>query len=176
MSNFVIFLVAISLSMDAFSLSLLYGTLDLEPKKELLVSIIVGMFHFFMPIIGLIFGKITVNLIDTKIDRITGIIFIGLAVEMLLSINNKDDIKELVGIISLFFFALAVSVDSFFMGINLGINNTNIILSSTIFMITSMVFTLIGLKIGNKIKIKMGNLSTIVGSIILLILGVIYLK
>ena len=176
MSNFVIFLVAISLSMDAFSLSLLYGTLGLKPNKELLISIIVGIFHFFMPIIGLIFGKVTVNLIDTKIDRITGIIFIGLAVEMLLSINKKDDIKELTGIISLFFFALAVSVDSFFMGISLGINNTNIILSAFIFMITSMIFTLVGLKIGNKIKIKMGNLSTIIGSIILLILGLIYLK
>lgn len=176
MSNFVIFLVAISLSMDAFSLSLLYGTLNLEPKKELLISIIVGIFHFFMPIIGLVFGKITVNLIDTKVDRITGIIFIGLAVEMILSINKKENIKELIGIISLFFFALAVSVDSFFMGINLGINNTNILISAFIFMIVSMFFTLIGLKLGKKIKIKIGNLSTVIGSIILLILGVIYLN
>ena len=46
-----VMLIAISLSMDAFSLSLAYGTLNLEKKYINLLSIIVGVYHFFMPII-----------------------------------------------------------------------------------------------------------------------------
>ena len=43
----VIFLLAIGLSMDAFSLAILYGTLGFTKHKMFILSIIVGIFHFF---------------------------------------------------------------------------------------------------------------------------------
>ena len=51
-----ILVIAVSLSMDAFSLSLVYGTLNLEKKTIILQSLIVGLFHFFMPRIGIYVG------------------------------------------------------------------------------------------------------------------------
>ena len=51
-------LVGISLSMDAFSLSLAYGTINLNKRQELTLSLIVGLYHFVMPLIGLFFGSI----------------------------------------------------------------------------------------------------------------------
>ena len=44
---FTIVLIGISLSMDAFSLALVYGTYSLVKKDILLLSVIVGLFHFF---------------------------------------------------------------------------------------------------------------------------------
>ena len=59
MSSFLtILLIAISLSMDAFSLALVYGLLIYSKKRKLLLSIIVGIYHFFMPLIGMLFGNI----------------------------------------------------------------------------------------------------------------------
>lgn len=176
MSILVILIVAVSLSMDAFSLSLIYGTLNLDKKLEKTLSIIVGVFHFFMPILGLSIGNIIVKHIPMDISLITGLIFIGLGIEMVFSIKKEEEIKELNGLIHLFFFALAVSIDSFLVGINLGINKTNIILASTTFMIVSGIFTYIGLKIGKRITNLIGNISIILGGIILIILGLFYLK
>jgi len=48
-----IIIVAISLSMDAFSLALAYVTLGLGPKMLFKISLSVGLFHFFMPLLGM---------------------------------------------------------------------------------------------------------------------------
>jgi putative Mn2+ efflux pump MntP len=58
MNIILIFIIAISLSMDAFSLSLAYGTISLSKKEIRLLSFIVGIYHFFMPILGMLLGKI----------------------------------------------------------------------------------------------------------------------
>ena len=50
-------LIAISLSMDAFSLSLVYGTLNIDKKNKIILSFIVGIYHFLMPLLGLSIGS-----------------------------------------------------------------------------------------------------------------------
>ena len=42
-----IFIIALSLSMDAFSLSLAYGTQNIENKTKYSIAIVVGLFHAF---------------------------------------------------------------------------------------------------------------------------------
>ena len=51
------FFIAIGLSMDAFSLAIAYGTNNIEKKKILILSISVGLFHFFMPVLGSLIGQ-----------------------------------------------------------------------------------------------------------------------
>ena len=51
MSIIEILLLAVSLSMDAFSLSLAYGTYGFRRIDEILLGVIVGIFHFFMPLV-----------------------------------------------------------------------------------------------------------------------------
>ena len=72
-------------------------------------------------------------------------------------------------------FGLAVSIDSFSLGI--GINNIsdNFIMCSSIFSITSFMFTYIGLKLGNKLNQLIGKIATIVGGVVLILFGIIYI-
>ena len=58
MHALIILTIAISLSMDAFSLSLIYGTLNLKPRMQKLMSIMVGIFHFLMPLLGYQIGEL----------------------------------------------------------------------------------------------------------------------
>ena len=74
MSIYIIFVIAVSLSMDAFSLSLAYGTLNLKKKYIKQLSLIVGIYHFFMPLIGLLIGKIS-TIMGGIILIIIGIIY-----------------------------------------------------------------------------------------------------
>lgn len=175
MSIFVIMLLAVTLSMDAFSLSLMYGTLNLRRNIEKKISLLVGLFHFIMPILGYKVGEILLKILKVNTDIIVGIIFIILGIEMILSITKEERIKVLTNIFSLIIFALTVSIDSFSIGVSFGVTKTNILLSCIIFSIISSLFTILGLKLGKKINDKFGNITVLISSIILIFLGIKYL-
>lgn len=166
---------AIGLSMDAFSLALIYGTLNLDNKIEKIMGITVGVFHFFMPILGYYLGKIILSIIKINPDIIVGIIFILLGFEMVISIRKEEQAKVLTNLASVVLFALTVSIDSFSIGIAFGASSTNIILPCIIFSITSGLFTYIGLILGKKLSTTFGDITTLFGAIILIGLGIKYL-
>lgn len=175
MSLGILFLIAIGLSMDAFSLALIYGTLNMEKKYHNSMSIFVGLFHFFMPLFGYLVGKFIFSFLPIPPQMIAGIIFIALAVEMLFSLKKEEQLKLLENVYSICLFAFTVSIDSFSIGIGLGSLTNNIHIACLIFSITSAIFTYLGVKLGDILVKKFGNLATLVGSIILLWLGIHYI-
>ena len=175
MSILVTFMLAVGLSMDAFSLALIYGTLNLDSKMQKLMSITVGIFHFFMPIIGYQIGELNLKLITINPEILVGIIFIILGIEMIISIKEEENVKTLTNFLSVVFFAFTVSIDSFSIGIGFGAINSKIVIPSLIFMFTSAIFTYTGVKLGTKLKKHFGNITTIIGAVILMILGISYL-
>lgn len=175
MSIPVIFMLAVGLSMDAFSLALIYGTLNLSSKMHKLMSITVGVFHFFMPILGYQIGELILKLIKINPEILVGVIFIILSIEMILSLKEEENIKTLTNMLSVIFFAFTVSIDSFSIGIGFGAIKSKIVLPSIIFMLTSAIFTYAGVRLGSKLKKRFGNITTIIGAIILMILGISYL-
>ena len=164
------FLIAISLSIDAFSLSLSLGTTS--PKKDIVLkmSIIVGLFHFIMPILGSLIGNLFI--IDYS-NIIIFIIFIILIIEMLFN-NNDSDIKVL-NIINIIIIAFIVSIDSFTVGIAIGLNKELILIPSLIFSLISTISTYIGLTTGKYLNNKYQDKSKYIGIIILLIVALKYL-
>ena len=170
-----IILIAISLSMDAFSLALIYGTQGMNINNKLILSSIVGIYHFIMPLIGLILGIIIMRNISFRSEIIVGIILCLIAVEMIISsIKNRED-KFLLSITGYFLFGFSVSIDSLTTGIGLPAITNNYIISCFIFAIISFSATILGLNIGNILNIKYGKISTIIGGIILFILGLFYI-
>lgn len=169
---FVIFIIGISLSMDTFSLSIIYGTLGLENKKIYILSTIVGIYHFVMPFFGNLIGVQVLNKLPIETDIVVGIIFVIIAVEMFF---QKDEILDLTKISALLLFGFTVSLDSFSVGIGISNIIDNYFIAYITFAVTSLFFTFIGLKFGNSLKNKFGNKATFFGAIILLILGVFYI-
>lgn len=173
MSIYIIFVIAVSLSMDAFSLSLAYGTLNLKKKYIKQLSLIVGIYHFFMPLIGLLIGNIILKIIPINPDIIVSIVLIFIGIEMFIDTFHKDEIK-IMTLKELLLFGLAVSIDSFSVGIGLKALSNNYILCVTIFSLSSFIFTYLGLQLGKKINNLIGKISTIMGGIILIIIGIMY--
>ena len=149
---FSLVLIGISLSLDAFSLALSFGTNEIENKYEFMLSTIVGIFHFFMPLIGLTIGKIVIKEMFTN--------------------DTYSFSKTFFGMI---LFAFSVSFDSFSTGIGLYAITTKIYLASIIFSIFSFSFTYIGLVIGKYAKKRLGTIAEFLGVIILLFMGIVYL-
>ena len=161
--------------MDAFSLSIVYGTLNLSKKIKNFLSVTVGIFHFIMPLLGSILGLFIVNHIISNPDILVAIIFTILSIEMLFNIKELDEEKkDFKNLVNAFIFGFSVSIDSFSVGIALGTHNENIYLAGTLFAITSFIFTLVGLNIGKFLTLKFGKIANIIGSILLLILALTY--
>lgn len=175
MELLLVFIVAVSLSMDAFSLSLAYGTLGIPKKQVCLLSIIVGIFHFFMPLLGLFVGTGILNFIKIDPDFIVFVVLFAIGIQMILESFSKKEEMEVMRVTQLFLFAFAVSIDSFSVGLTLTSISENYLLSALIFAFCSMIFTFIGLVLGNKIKKSIGKISTIFGGLILMFIGLLFL-
>ena len=168
------FFMAVGLSMDAFSLALAYGTTKISINKKILLSIIVGVFHFIMPQLGAWLGsELLLNYI-AKANYLVGIIFLILAVEMFVSRNDEKK-GTITNFLSIIIFAFTVSIDSFSVGVALSLTSKTITTACLVFAITSMSFTFLGINIGNKIADKFEKKSEYIGIIILLFLGIKYL-
>ena len=175
MNIILIFIIAISLSMDAFSLSLAYGTISMSKREINLLSMIVGIYHFFMPILGMFIGKIIFNIMHLSGDLIILIIFGFIGIDMIIeSFKSEEKVKRM-KISEMIIFGLAVSIDSFSVGIGINSISNNFIMSSTIFSIISFIFTYIGLKLGNKLNQLIGKVATLIGGVALIIFGLIYI-
>ena len=169
---FTILLIAISLSMDTFSLSIAYGTIGIKHWSIMLLSSIVGLFHFIMPLIGNMIGYRIIDKMPIRTTIIVGIVFILIAIQMIFS---HEEVSELKNLLSYFMFGLSVSLDSFSIGITISEITNSFVFSYFVISITSFLFTYFGLKFGNIISTKFKNKSVYIGALILLILGILYI-
>lgn len=171
----ILLIIAIGLSMDAFSLALGYGTIGLKNKDNLKVSIFVGIFHFFMPLIGLYIGIFITTKLHINPHFIMGVTLLFIALEMFLDMLKKDQKELNLKFIYLILFALSVSLDSFSTGMGLEAITNKYYLASTIFSIVSFCITYLGLILGKYISSIFGNYAKILGIILLSIIGIVNL-
>lgn len=175
MNIFYLFLMGISLSLDAFSLAISVGSFEISSQKNFILSLIVGLFHFIMPILGAFLGtKIKyINLIDS--NTILGLILLAIGLDLLYHYFKEEEININLNLMGMLLFAFGVSLDAFSLGIGLIIDNYDIILSGIIFSICSFSFTYLGLLIGKYGAIILGKYSKIIGFILLFYLSIIHL-
>ena len=166
-----IFLIGISLSMDAFSLSLIYGLSGLNSKKRIALTLIVGLYHFIMPLIGLALGSYIAKISFLNLNLIATLILIYIGIDLIISNFKKTDTISL-SKSSLFLFGLSVSIDSLIVGISLKAITNDYLLSSIIFALCSSIFTYLGLTLGNIVGNNIGTYSKVLGGVILIIIAI----
>lgn len=167
--------ISISLSMDAFSLSLAYGTLNLNKKYINTLSRIVGIYHFIMPLIGLLIGSFITSIIKVSPDIIVFIVLVFIGIEMIIESFKKENKVKIMKLSELILFGLAVSIDSFSVGIGLNALHINPIICSLSFSICSYIFTYLGLILGKKINSIIGSVATLIGGTVLIVIGLLYI-
>ena len=168
-------LIGISLSMDAFSLALLYGTIGMDRKSKIGLSIVVGVFHFFMPLIGESIGGSISHTFSGSMRLITLIIFCLIGVQML-GFGNRDSddsVRILNSWYAYFLFGFSVSIDSLTVGLGISSINNNFFVS-LVFCFCSLLFTFLGLNLGNFLSDRFGGIATKIGGGLLILLVIFY--
>lgn len=171
----IIIIIAVSLSMDAFSLSLAYGTLNITKKNIWQLSMIVGIYHFLMPLLGMLVGSLILKYFPISPNILVFVVLVFIGVEMINESRSSDTEVKTMNLKELLLFGLAVSLDSFSVGIGLETISHHYIISALLFSFSSFFFTYLGLILGKRINNKIGSISTLIGGIVLISIGIMYL-
>lgn len=174
LQTLIYFFIGISLSMDTFSLSLSIGTTSPSNKQIIKTALIVGLFHFIMPILGSVIGSFFSNALYLKTNYITFTIFLVLAIQMFINRNSEEQ-ANILNIFSIILFAISVSLDSFSVGIAFGITKESTLISGFIFSVVSAIFTYSGLKLGKILTEKYKEKTIYLGIILMLLIAFKYL-
>ncbi|MEW9677040.1 manganese efflux pump MntP family protein [Lentibacillus sp. L22] len=157
-----------ALGMDAFSVSLGMGMQQLRLKRIAFIGLVVGIFHMIMPFLGIIVGKAISVQIGQLTTLIAGMLLIAIGSQMVFTAFNHE-VKKIVkpAGIGLLFFSISVSMDSFSVGLSLGMSGVKTVIALLLFGAVSMVLTWIGLIVGKKVHGLIGVYGEILGGSIL---------
>ena len=171
-----ILLIGVALSMDTFSLSLGVGTYNLEKKKCFTLSLLVGMMHFIMPLLGNIVGDQIMHFFELNSNLFLGCILLFIAGNLLVDMLKKSEDTTIdLSFFGMLLFAFGVSIDAFSTGLALTAITTNKILAMLLFAIISFSFTYVGLNIGRYVSSKLGNKASVLGFLLLVALGIFHI-
>ena len=167
-----IFLIGVALSMDAFSIALSIGTTHLSKNRFILIPIVVSIMHFVMPLIGLFLGNQILSVININPKIIMTIILLYLAFLMYKDRNN-DKVTKINSLLSIFLYAISVSLDSFSVGIGLKALTDKIIIPPIIFSLCAGTITYMGLILGKYSQKVWKEKASLIGIILLILISIV---
>lgn len=171
-----IIIIAIGLSMDAFSVSICKGlnTRIFSIQTALKCGLWFGGFQALMPLIGYTLGmQFELYIRDYDHWVAFGLLTLiggNMIRESLSPDNGVHDEKN--GFITMFLLAVATSIDALAVGISLACLKAQIWLSMTIIGITTFIFSVAGVRIGNIFGTRYKQKAELCGGVILIIIGV----
>ncbi|MEQ6377010.1 manganese efflux pump [Bacillaceae bacterium S4-13-56] len=165
-------IMAFALGMDAFSVSLGMGMIPLRLKRIAMIGIVIGIFHMIMPLAGVILGDLLSHQFGAYAKGVGGLLLLLLGIQMFWGTlrEEEENVVNPHGM-GLIVFALSVSLDSFSVGLSLGMFGAKIVLALILFGGASMALTWAGLLLGRHVRSWLGVYSEILGASILLGLG-----
>ncbi|WP_459502006.1 manganese efflux pump MntP [Bacillus sp. C1] len=167
-----LFIMAFALGMDAFSVSLGMGMVALRMRQIMYIGMTIGLFHIVMPFLGMILGRFLSETFGHMATVAGAILLIGLGFYIVYSaIVEEEETRAAPVGISLLVFAFSVSVDSFSVGLSLGIYGAQMIVTILLFGLVSMILAWGGLLIGRHAKRFLGMYGEVLGGIILIGFG-----
>lgn len=178
-----ILLIGVGLSMDAFAVSMCQGVSmkKLDLRRAALIALFFGGFQSLMPLLGYALGSTFASAVTIG-PWIAAALLLILGGKMLIEgIRNKGEALSEAGTISrLFVLATATSVDAFAVGVSFSmqegivwlVGGTSIFLAVALIGLTTFVLSLIGVWIGNRFGLRYHQTATIVGGVVLLLIGV----
>lgn len=168
-----ILLMALALGMDAFSLGIGMGMRGIRLLNVLRVGIVIGIFHVLMPLIGIFMGQYVGELLGHIATAAGGGLLLVLGAHMVYAalFGSGSAAFDSRSIWGLLLFALMVSIDSFSVGVSLGMFATDIMLTVLTFGIFGGGMSILGLLLGRRVSYWVGEYGEALGGLILLVFG-----
>jgi len=168
-------LIAIGLSMDAFSVSICKGltTKRFSWRMALVCGLWFGAFQALMPIIGYFLGAQFQEIIEAYDHWIAfGLLFLIGANMIREAVWGKEEEQDgSLGFKTMLLLAIATSIDALAVGVSFACIQVKLWSSVIIIGITTFLFSVLGVKIGNVFGSRYEKSASVVGGIILILIG-----
>jgi putative Mn2+ efflux pump MntP len=172
-----ILVMAFALGLDAFSLGIGIGLKGIRLLDVLKLSVVIGSFHVLMPLMGMFTGQYMSELLGDVATTAGGALLLLLGGHMIYSsirgesaqtFNHRTAWGTLI-------LALSVSIDSFSVGVSLGMFATDIVLTVLMFGFFGGFLSIVGLMLGRRVGRNLGEYGEACGGIILFAFGLLFL-
>ncbi len=163
--------------MDAFSVALVagFGMGKVKLADSLKVSGTFGIAHVIMPTSGWFLGSMVLDLIQSWDHWIAFLLLAFVGGKMLKDGLDKEtqdiNANELLGMASLLMFTVAVSIDALAVGLSVSVQGLSIWVPSLYMGAGTLIFTFIGLNIGNRMGRRFGKRAQVFGGLVLILIG-----
>ena len=168
-------LIAIGLSMDAFSVSICKGltTKKFSWRMALVCGLWFGFFQALMPIIGYFLGAQFQEMIEAYDHWIAfGLLFLIGANMIREAVWGKGESQDgSLGFKTMLLLAIATSIDALAVGVSFACIRVKLWSSVIVIGLTTFAFSVLGVKIGNVFGSKYEKSAGIIGGIILILIG-----
>jgi putative Mn2+ efflux pump MntP len=145
-----VLLMSVALGMDAFSLGIGIGLRGIRMADVLKLSAAITFFHIFMPLGGMVTGQYVSTLLGDVATSVAGALLLLLGAHMVYSSMRGEsaylaDHRTGWGLL---LFALSVSIDSFSVGVSMGMLSGHIWLTVLMFGFFGGAMSILGLLLG----------------------------
>lgn len=176
MSLLDLFIIAVSLSMDAFAVSVCKGlsVRKLKLGHALTCGIYFGGFQALMPLLGYILGAQFAGIIESVSHWVACILMSIIGINMVKESLEKEE-EHLDADFSpkaMLPLAVATSIDAFAVGVSFAAVRADIISAVSLIGIITCILSAIGVKIGNVFGTLYKHMAERLGGIVLILMGV----
>lgn len=165
--------IAVSLAMDAFTVSMMYG-MTIHHFTFIRCFFIAFYFAFFqsvMPYIGFYLGRIFSCYIKAIDHYIAFIFLLVIGIHMIKDAYNEEEMNAGFHLFDLTVLAFATSIDALAIGITFAFFEVSIVKSSLIIGIITLLLCFIALQIGQYLGHRFQNKALIAGGTTLIVLA-----
>lgn len=178
MSGIELLLIAISLAMDAFAVSIGKGlSIQGSCRKECFVTgLYFGVFQSIMPLLGFLCGEGLLHFISPISRVLSFILLVLIGLNMLReTIKESSDADANSASISpkvMFPAAIATSIDAFAVGVTFAAMKVTVWIAILMIGFTAFVLSVVGVKIGNLFGGRLEKQAGMLGGLILVAIGI----
>ena len=171
-----IFLIALALSADAFTVGLAVGIGHRNPRQIFRLSFHFGLFQGLMPTVGWVAG-FAVHRYIAEFDHWIAFGLLAFVGGRMIrgAFSGGDQAPETArdptSGWSLVFLSIATSIDALAVGLSLGVIGSTILMPVLIIGIVAAMFTIAGMFLGRQIGLRWGKRVEVLGGIILIGIG-----
>lgn len=172
-----VLIMAVALGMDAFSLGVGIGLKGVRLLDVAKISTAIAFFHVVMPLGGMWAGRYVSELLGGVATSAAGALLLLLGGHMVYS-SLRGETAESINHRTLWgvlLFAFSVSIDSFSVGVSLGMFAAHRLFTVFTFGFFGGVMSVFGLLVGRRFSRSLGRYGEAFGGVILFAFGVIFL-
>lgn len=171
-----LFLIGVSLAMDAFAVSVGKGlsVKQVQPRHAMSAGLWFGGFQALMPIIGYFLGLSFAHVVE-RVDHwiafgLLALIGLNMIRETLSGDDEAQDADF--GFRKMFVMAVATSIDALTVGVSMAFLKVDIWVAATVIGVVTFALSTIGVSLGSKFGEKVGSRAGILGGVVLIGLGI----